>query len=426
MLDLKHVRENPQHYRDALAKRNHPASILEEILVLDIEWRKIKAEADTLKSQRNRISIEVAEAKKRGDKNVSGLIEQSQVISAKTKAIDESSEMIESKMRDKILYLPNVPDASVPVGADETANPEVRKWGTPSKTSKDALTHYDAATKLGIIDFERGPKLAGSRFVVLKGMGAVLERALIHFMLSTHTKNGYLEMYPPLLVNRKTITGTGQLPKFHEDQYWIERDDMYLIPTAEVPLTNYYADEIIEESMLPVKFTAHTPCFRREAGSYGKDIKGIIRQHQFNKVELVKLSKPEDSFKELESMLVDAQSILEKLELPYRIIQLCTGDMGFSAAKTYDIEVWIPSQDKYREISSCSNCTDFQARRANIRFRRNGKPEFVHTLNGSGLAVGRTAVAILENYQDQDGVSIPKVLRDYMGIDRLDFPGKKV
>ncbi|HQT44824.1 MAG TPA: serine--tRNA ligase [Candidatus Micrarchaeota archaeon] len=426
MLDLKHVRENPQHYRDALAKRNHPASALEEILALDIEWRKIKTEADALKAQRNKISLEVAAAKKRGDKNVQSLIAESQAISGKIKAVDESAEMIEGRMREKILYMPNVPDASVPLGADETANPEVRKWGEPKKASKDVLTHYDAAEKLGIVDFERGPKLAGSRFVVLKGFGAMLERALIHFMLATHTKNGYLEMYPPLLVNRKTITGTGQLPKFHEDQYWIERDDMYLIPTAEVPLTNYYADEILEESMLPIKLVAHTPCFRREAGAYGKDIKGLIRQHQFNKVELVKFSKPEDSFNELESMVVDASSILEKLELPYRVIQLCTGDMGFSAAKTYDLEVWIPSQDKYREISSCSNCTDFQARRANIRFRRAGKPEFLHTLNGSGLAVGRTAVAILENYQDQDGVAIPKALRNYMGIDRLDYPKKKL
>ncbi|MFA5106516.1 MAG: serine--tRNA ligase [Candidatus Micrarchaeia archaeon] len=426
MLDLKHVRENPSLYRDALSKRNHPAAALDEILALDVEWRKIKSEADELKAGRNKISLEVAAAKKRGDMNAQNLIEQSQSISAKIKGVDESADMIESRMRDKLLYLPNVPDASVPVGADESANPEVRKWGTPVKTSKDVMTHYDAATRLDIVDFERGPKLAGSRFVVLKGFGAVLERALIHFMLSTHVKNGYLEMYPPLLVNRKTITGTGQLPKFHEDQYWIERDDMYLIPTAEVPLTNYYADEILEESALAVKLTAHTPCFRREAGAYGKDIKGLIRQHQFNKVELVKLARPEDSFAELESMVVDAQSILEKLELPYRVIQLCTGDMGFSSAKTYDLEVWIPSQDKYREISSCSNCTDFQARRANIRFRRNGKPEFVHTLNGSGLAVGRTAVAILENYQDQDGVSIPKALRDYMGIDRLDFPKKRI
>ncbi len=426
MLDLKHVREDPQHYRDALAKRNHPAAALEEILALDVEWRKIKAEADVLKSQRNKISLEVAAAKKRGDMNAQSLIEQSQSVSAKIKGVDESAGMIEAKMREKLLYLPNVPDKSVPGGADETANPEVRKWGTPKKTSKDVMTHYDAATRLDIVDFERGPKLAGSRFVVLKGMGALLERALIHFMLSTHVKNGYLEMYPPLLVNRKTITGTGQLPKFHEDQYWIERDDMYLIPTAEVPLTNYHADEILDESALNVKLAAHTPCFRREAGAYGKDIKGLIRQHQFNKVELVKLTRPEDSFAELESLTADAQSILEKLELPYRVVELCTGDLGFSAAKTYDIEVWIPSQDKYREISSCSNCTDFQARRANIRFRRSGKPEFVHTLNGSGLAVGRTAVAILENYQDQDGISIPKALRDYMGADRLDFPNKQI
>ena len=421
MLDMKKVRESPELVRASLESRNQPTKILEEIIALDLEWRKLKGQSDLLKSQKNKISAQVAAAKKAGDQNSASLIEESQSVAQQIKVADDSAGMLEEKMRSLMLYLPNMPDASVPLGADENSNPEVRKWGTPQKASKDVLDHHVAAQKMGIVDFERGSKLAGSRFSVLKGLGARLERAIIYYMLEMQTARGYTEIYPPLLVNKKAMTGTGQLPKFAEELYVAERDGLYLIPTAEVPLTNYYSDEMLDEAQLPIKFTAHTPCFRREAGAYGKDIKGLIRQHQFNKVELVKLTVPENSFKELEAMTNDAEAILQGLGLPYRVIELCTGDIGFSAAKTYDIEVWVPSQDKYREISSCSNCTDFQARRANLRFWRKGKPEFVHTLNGSGLAVGRTFVAILENFQDKDGVAIPKPLQDYMHCERIDF-----
>jgi seryl-tRNA synthetase len=341
-------------------------------------------------------------------------------VAERIKEIDEKLKGVEQGGADFLLNVPNIPNASVPVGKDETENLEVRKWGEPRKFDFIPLNHWDIGEKLGIIDFETGAKIAGARFTLMKGAGARLERALMNFMLDLHTSKGYTEVFPPLLVNRESMTGTGQLPKFEMDLFRVADPELYLIPTAEVPVTNIHRDEILREELLPLYYTAYTPCFRREAGSYGKDVRGLIRQHQFNKVELVKFSRPEDSHAELESLTADAESILQLLGLPYRVVLLCTGDMGFSSAKTYDIEVWLPGQDRYREISSCSNFEDFQARRANIRFKREGKKgtEYVHTLNGSGLAIGRTLVAILENYQNADGsVSVPDVLKKYMGTD---------
>ena len=325
-----------------------------------------------------------------------------------------------------MLTIPNMPDASVPVGKDDTENPEVRKWGEPTHFDFEPKAHWDLGEDLGILDSNRAAKVSGGRFYYYLGLGARLERAVYNFMLDQHTqKDGYTEVIPPYIVNRETMTGTGQLPKFHEDMYRLEGMEMYLIPTAEVPLTNYYRDEIIDGAKLPIYLTAFTPCFRAEAGSAGRDTRGLIRQHQFHKVEMVKFTKPEDSFDELEKLTHDAEGILQALGLPYHVVCLCTGDLGFSATKCYDIEVWFPAQNKYREISSCSNCVDFQARRANIRFRRDSKskPEFVHTLNGSGLAVGRTVAAILENYQQADGsIVVPEVLRPYMGCDVIAKP----
>ncbi|MFA6531155.1 MAG: serine--tRNA ligase, partial [Candidatus Micrarchaeia archaeon] len=384
-------------------------------------WRRIKKEEDDLRSERNKLGLEIADGKKKKS-NVDAQLKRSGEISGRIKQLGDEQERMNSEIESILLTVPNIPHDSVPIGKDETANPEVRKWGIPKKKSKDVISHDEFGVKTGLIDFERGVKLAGSRFSVLKGKVAKLERALINFMLNAQTAKGYLEISPPHLVNTKTMQGTGQLPKFAEELYHCKEDDLWLIPTAEVPITNLYSGEVLDEKDLPLKHTAYTPCYRREAGAYGKDIKGLIRQHQFDKVELVKFVHPERSFDELELLTKDAEDILKALELPYRTILLCTGDMGFASAKTYDIEVWVPSQDKYREISSCSNCTDFQARRANIRFRdKTGKIEFVHTLNGSGLAVGRTLIAVLENYQDKDGVEVPKVLRDYAGFDRIDF-----
>ncbi|VVB58248.1 Serine--tRNA ligase [Candidatus Anstonella stagnisolia] len=420
MISIKLFRENPEALKDALQKRNADIAIVDKLLSLDADWRMLKAKADTFKAERNKHSLEISEGKKQ-KKDVSGIIAKMQEVSSKIKGFDEQVAFLEEQMNVILLTIPNIPHESVPVGPDEGGNLEAKKHGKPLKIP-NALAHYEISEKFGIIDFERGAKVAGHRFVFLKGIAAKMERALVSFMIDEHTKRGYTEMYPPLLVNAKTMTGTGQLPKFAEELYKCERDELYLIPTSEVPVTNYFAGEIIAKEQLPVKFCAYTPCFRREAGSYQKDIKGIMRQHQFNKVELVKFAEPENSFEELEKMTEDAEHILEKLELPYRRMLLCTGDMGFAAAKTYDLEVWLPSQGKYREISSCSNCTDFQARRANIRYWKDGKPEFVHTLNGSGLAIGRTMIAVLENYQDENGVDIPKALQKYIGEKRLDYP----
>jgi len=342
------------------------------------------------------------------------------LVSEKIKELDEQMKSMEENANTFLLNIPNIPDKSVPPGKDETENVEVRKWGEPRNFDFEPLNHWDIGTILDIIDFERAAKIAGARFSLTKGLGARLERSLMNLMLDLHTSKGYKEVLPPIIVNRESMTGTGQLPKFASELFTISDPELYLIPTAEVPVTNIHRGEILTERELPLYYTAHTPCFRREAGSYGKDVRGLIRQHQFNKVELVKFVKPENSFDELESLTSDAEEVLQKLQLPYRVVALCSGDMGFSAAKTYDLEVWLPGQQKYREISSCSNFIDFQARRASIRFRREGKKgtEFVHTLNGSALAIGRTVVAILENYQQKDGsVVVPEVLRQYMGVE---------
>ena len=428
MLDLKAIRTDPAPFRHALARRNADAAPIEAILQLDEAWRQVKSTGDHLKAERNKLSMEINARKKAGE-DIAPIIAQTQNLANKIKVLDEEAAGMEKQMEDILLTVPNSPHESVPDGKDEKDNVEVRKWGEPAKTSKDVKPHYDIFPKL--LDFERGVKLSGSRFTVLYAELARLERAIAHYMLTVHTMNRYREVAVPYLVSTKTMTGTGQLPKFAGDLYRAaagaaamgpaDANSFWLIPTAEVPLTNLHAGEVLEESMLPIKYCALTPCFRSEAGNYQKDIKGLIRQHQFMKVELVKFSLPEKSFDELESLTRDAESILQGLQLPYRTRVLCTGDMGFASAKTYDIEVWLPSQDTYREISSCSNCTDFQARRAQIKFRREGHNEFVHTLNGSGLAVGRTLVAILENYQDEKGVAIPKVLQDFMGCERIDF-----
>ncbi len=426
MLDLHLIRNDLDTVITALKHRNSPKETIDtvyKISELDIAWRKIKKEEEDLRAERNKLNNEIINAKKeKREKDAVKFISRSGEVSERVKQISEETKRIEEEMKSLTYILPNLPDKSVPVGKDETHNKEIRKWGKPHKANKATLSHDQIGEKLGMIDFERGAKLAGHRFTVLSGAIAKLERALINFMLNAQIGNGYKEVLPPFLVNTKTMTGTGQLPKFAEDLYQCKNDDLWLIPTAEVPLTNLYSDEVLEEKDLPIKITAYTPCFRREAGAYGKDIKGLIRQHQFNKVEIVKFARPDDSFEQLESLTKDAESILQALNLPYRVILLCTGDMGFASAKTYDIEVWLPSQDKYREISSCSVFTDFQARRANIKFRSSsGKQEFVHTINGSGLAVGRTIVAILENYQDEKGITVPKVLQDFMGCERIDF-----
>lgn len=421
MLDWKWIRENKDFVREALQKRNMDEGFLEELFGIDETRRTLQKEVDELKSQKNQLSKSVGLFKREG-KDVAPILEEIGAISNKIETLDMRLKEVEKTWEEKLLFLPNIPHHTVPVGRGEEDNPEVRRWGTPRQFDFPPRPHFEIGEELGILDFERGAKIASSRFTVLKKAGALLERALVNFMLDLHTReHGYTEVFPPFLVNSKTMTGTGQLPKFYDDLYHCQ-DDLHLIPTAEVPVTNLHAGEVLAEEDLPLYYVAYSACFRREAGSYGKDVRGLIRQHQFNKVELVKFAHPENSYEELESLLRDAEKVLQLLELPYRVVTLCTGDLGFSAAKTYDIEVWIPSQGRYREISSCSNFEDFQARRANIRFRsRGGKLAYVHTLNGSGLAVGRTLVAILENYQQKDGtVTIPEALRPYMhGLERI-------
>ena len=416
MLDLKTIRSNPEMIRAGLKKRDSKISI-DEIIELDRDKRELISRVNLLKEERNKVSGEIGRLKKE-KKDAREIILEMKKVSQKIKDFDVQIKEMEEKLHHILLEIPNLPHGSVPIGEDEKDNPEIRSWGKPKKFDFMPLPHWDIGEALDILDFERGAKISAARFTVLKGMGAKLERALTNFMLDLHTdKHGYYEIFPPFLVNGETMTGTGQLPKF-EDDLFKTTNGFYLIPTAEVPLTNLRRGEILKEEDLPLYFTAYTACFRKEAGSYGKDVRGLIRQHQFNKVELVKICKPEDSYNELESLTVNAEEVLKQLELPYRVILLCTGDMGFSAAKTYDLEVWIPSQKRFREISSCSNCEDFQARRANIRYRskENEKVNYVHTLNGSGLAVGRTLVAVLENYQQKDGsVVVPDVLRPYMG-----------
>lgn len=415
MLDWKWVRENKDRVQEALKKRNMDTGFVEELFRIDEIRRSLQKEVDELKNQKNQLSRSVGMWKKEG-KDIGPLLQEIEGISGKIEALDEKLKEVEKSWEEKLLFLPNLPHHTVPVGQGEEDNPEVRRWGEPRRFDFPPRPHFELGEELGILDFERGAKIASSRFTVLKKAGALLERALVNFMLDLHTReHGYIEVFPPFLVNTKTMTGTGQLPKFYDDLYHCQ-DDLHLIPTAEVPVTNLHAGEILAEEDLPLYYVAYSACFRREAGSYGKDVRGLIRQHQFNKVELVKFAHPDNSYEELEGLLRDAEKVLQLLELPYRVVILCTGDLGFSAAKTYDIEVWIPSQERYREISSCSNFEDFQARRANIRFRTaEGKLAYVHTLNGSGLAVGRTLVAILENYQQKDGtVLIPEALRPYM------------
>ncbi|ERL16434.1 MULTISPECIES: serine--tRNA ligase [Acidaminococcus] len=424
MLDLKFVRENLDKVAEAM-KNRHTEVDLDAFRKLDQERRDLLQEVEADKSLRNSVSAEISKMKKNGE-DASEKILSMRTLGDKIAETDKKLKEVEQGLRDIMLTIPNMPDASVPVGKDDTENPEVRKWGEPTHFDFEPKAHWDLGEELGILDSNRAAKVSGGRFYYYLGLGARLERAVYNFMLDQHTqKDGYTEVIPPYIVNRETMTGTGQLPKFHEDMYRLEGMEMYLIPTAEVPLTNYYRDEIIDGAKLPIYLTAFTPCFRAEAGSAGRDTRGLIRQHQFHKVEMVKFTKPEDSFDELEKLTHDAEGILQALGLPYHVVCLCTGDLGFSATKCYDIEVWFPAQNKYREISSCSNCVDFQARRANIRFRRDSKskPEFVHTLNGSGLAVGRTVAAILENYQQADGsIVVPEVLRPYMGCDVIAKP----
>jgi seryl-tRNA synthetase len=418
MLDARFVRENIDLVTKSLQDRNYTLP-LDGFLEIEEQKRSLLKESEELRNKRNVASEEIGRLRSQ-KQDAAKLIEEMKEVADKIKELDERIKVIEEKTDEFLLNVPNIPHESVPVGKDETENVEVRKWGEPGVFDFEPLNHWDIGEILGILDFERGAKIAGARFSLTKGHGAKLERALMNFMLDLNTSKGYKEVFPPIIVNRDSMRGTGQLPKFEMELFRIADPEFYLIPTAEVPVTNIHRNEILNEKELPICYTAYTPCFRREAGSYGKDVRGLIRQHQFNKVELVKFVKPENSFDELESLTKDAEDILRKLELPYRVVALCTGDIGFAAAKTYDLEVWLPGQQRYREISSCSNFTDFQARRANIRFRREGKKgtEFVHTLNGSGLAIGRTLVAILENYQQKDGtVVVPDVLRPYMGVD---------
>lgn len=419
MLDLKRIRTDFDAVAQKLATRGVAAETLTELKNLDVKRRELLVQSEELKAERNTVSAEIAQAK-RNKENTDDKIAAMQAVSAKVKAIDTELAEIDKKVTAMITVLPNTPHDSVPVGADEEENVEVRRWGTPREFNFDIKAHWDLGEDLGILDWERGAKVTGARFLFYKGLGARLERALYNFMLDEHLAEGYEEIITPYMVNRDSMFGTGQYPKFKEDTFEINDEErpFVLIPTAEVPLTNYYRDEILDGKDLPIYFTAMSPSFRSEAGSAGRDTRGLIRLHQFHKVEMVKFAKPEESYDELEKMTANAENILQKLGLPYRVLALCTGDMGFSAAKTYDLEVWIPAQNAYREISSCSNTEDFQARRAQIRYRdeADGKVKLLHTLNGSGLAVGRTVAAILENYQNEDGsVTIPEVLRPYMG-----------
>ena len=417
MLDLKYIKNNLDAVKKGMEKRG--ANIdFSDFMENEKHQKALLLNIEELRSQRNTVSDDIAQMKKSGE-DAQPSIDRMRSVSETIKSLDKELTAVEHTLHDFLIALPNLPHDDVPKGKDESQNRLERTIGIPRQFDFDIKDHADIGEDLGILDLARAAKLTGSRFPLYLGSGARLERALINFMLDIHTReHGYKETLPPFIVNRATMTGTGQLPKFEEDLFKLEGLDYYLIPTSEVPVTNIHAGEILDEKCLPLKFTAYTPCFRSEAGSYGRDTKGLIRQHQFNKVEMVKLTTPESSFDELESLLANAETILSRLELPYQVLTLCTGDLGFSATKTYDLEVWLPSQNKYREISSCSNCLDFQARRANIRFKRSGqkKIEFCHTLNGSGLAVGRTFAAILENYQQPDGsVTIPEALVPYMG-----------
>lgn len=418
MLDIKRIRNNKEEVVEALKGRsgNFP---IDELVDLDEKRRAILVDVEAKKAQQNKVSKSIPQLKREG-KDLAPIMEEMKELSGQVKELDSKVKEIEEKIQETILYIPNTPNKDVPLGKDDSDNVEIRKYGNPREFDFQPKAHWDLGVDLGILDFERAGKITGARFSIFKGMGARLQRSLIRFMLDIHTQEqDYEELWVPFMVNRHSMTGTGQLPKFEEDAFYLPSKDYFLIPTAEVPVTNYRSGEIIPQEDLPLYYTAYTPCFRQEAGSAGRDTRGLIRNHQFDKVEMVKLVKPEDSYNELEKLTADAEEILKRLEIPYRVVVLSTGDLGFSAAKTYDIEVWMPSYGRYVEISSCSNFEDFQARRANLKYRdEKGKAQLVHTLNGSGLAVGRTFAAIIENYQNEDGsITVPEALRPYLGTD---------
>lgn len=419
MLDLRRIRNNPEEFKKVMEGRGEDfdSNLIDDVVALDERRREILVEVEQLKNKRNNESSQIGKLKKEG-KDISGLMNDMKLLADKIKEHDVELSEVDEKIKYIMLRIPNVPNPSVPDGKTDEDNVEIRKWGEPRKFNFEAKAHWDIGVDLDILDFERAGKISGSRFTVYKGLGARLERAIINYFLDLHTMDhGYTEVLPPYMVNRDSMTGTGQLPKFEEDAFKVENNGYFLIPTAEVPVTNLYRDEILNGNELPLKYAAYSACFRAEAGSAGRDTRGLVRQHQFNKVELVKFTKPEQSYEELEKLTNDAEDVLKGLGLPYRVVRICKGDLGFTAALKYDIEVWMPSYNRYVEISSCSNFEDFQARRANIRYREEAKskPEFIHTLNGSGVAIGRTVAAILENYQNEDGtVTIPDALVPYM------------
>lgn len=417
MLDLKFVVENAQKVKDAMATRSGSYDV-DEVLRLDSKRRELLKEVESLKAQRNKVSGEIAVMKK-NKQNADDKIAEMKKVGETIKALDAELAEVEPQLRYALLSIPNIPDASVPIGKDDSDNLEIRRFSTPREFDFEPKPHWEIGEKLNILDPETAGKITGTRFTVYRGLGARLERAIYNFMLDTHIENGYTEIFPPYMVNRASMTGTGQLPKFEEDAYAVKNTDYFLVPTAEVPVTNMLRDDIVNEDQLPIHYCAYTACFRGEAGSAGRDTRGLIRQHQFNKVELVKFAMPDQSWNELETLTAEAELILKKLNIPYRVVCLCSGDLGFSSAKTYDIEVWMPSYGRYVEISSCSNFVDYQARRMNIKYRtKDGKSGFLHTLNGSGLAVGRTTAAILENFQNADGtVTVPEALVPYMRTD---------
>jgi len=424
MLDLKRIRTNPEEIKKALANRGEDfdVTVIDEVVSLDEERRKILVEVEALKGKRNQVSAEIPKLKKAGE-DVSSIMAEMKKLGEEIKEFDVRLTEIDEKIKYIMLRIPNIPNPQVPDGETDEDNIEIKRWSEPTAFSFEPKAHWDLGTDLNILDFERGGKVSGSRFTFYKGLGARLERAIISYFLDKHTcENGYTEVLPPYMVNRESMTGTGQLPKFEEDAFKVENNGYFLIPTAEVPVTNMYRNEVFLGEELPIKHAAYSACFRAEAGSAGRDTRGLVRQHQFNKVELVKFCKPEQSYDELDNLVKDAESVLQGLGLPYRIVRICKGDLGFTAALKYDIEVWMPSYNRYVEISSCSNFEDFQDRRANIKYKEtpNDKPQFIHTLNGSGVAIGRTVAAILENYQREDGtIEIPEVLRKYMHCDEI-------
>ena len=421
MLDIRFVRENAELVKEACRRRFKPMDeAVDELVAIDAERRKLNAKTDDLKAQQNRASKQIPVMKKNGE-DTTALMAEMKEIAEESKKCGEELAKLEERQLDLILKIPNIPNEAVPYGKDDTENVELRRWGEPRQFDFEPKAHWDIGQNLNILDPERAGKVTGARFHFYKDLGARLERAIMNYFLDTHTANGYTEIFPPFMANKASMTGTGQLPKFAEDMYKLEGEDLYLIPTAEVPVTNFHRGEVLDKASLPIKYCAYSACFRAEAGSAGRDTRGLIRQHQFNKVELVKFADPEKSYEELEELTGEAEKVLQGLGLPYRVVVLTTGDLTFSSAKTYDIEVWMPSYGRYVEISSCSNFEDFQARRANIKCKdKDGKSVFAHTLNGSGVAIGRTTAAILENYQNEDGsVTIPEALRKYMGIDEI-------